>query len=129
MKKRAIAAIAGVSLAVLGLSAVGASASDKSAAPRPPKGARAVVHVSPNPTTKRGEEVTITGHCGGGKKLSAVIGGVTGKPVLENVRIIDDNPKRFLAKANLSPTIGNGVGPIFVDCDGEMGVTLLVTHV
>jgi hypothetical protein len=25
--------------------------------------------------------------------------------------------------------IGNGVGPVFVDCGGEAGVTLLVTHV
>ncbi|MGP3933406.1 hypothetical protein [Nonomuraea sp. KM88] len=64
------------------------------AAPKPPKGARAVVYVSPNPTAKRGQEVTITGHCGGGKGLKGVIAGIDRKlPLLEYVRIIDDNPK------------------------------------
>jgi hypothetical protein len=135
MNKKMIAAIAGVSLTagMLGLGAGGAFASDtpaaEAAAPQPPKGARAVVQVSPNPTAKRGEEVTITGHCGGGKKLNAVLSGFNGKPVLENVRIINDDPNGFLAKANLSPAIGNGVGPVLVDCGGEAGVTLLVTHV
>jgi hypothetical protein len=100
------------------------------AAPKPPKGARAVVQVSPNPTTKRGQEVTITGHCGGGKGLKAVLGGIDReRPMLQNIRIIDDNPKGFVAKATLAPNIGNGVGPVFVDCGGEAGVTLLVTHV
>ncbi|MFI7639329.1 hypothetical protein [Nonomuraea sp. NPDC049400] len=138
MKKRLITAIAGVSLAagMLGLGAGGASASDQAgttavatAAPKPPKGARAVVQVGPNPTTERGQEVTITGNCGGGEKLKAVFAGVTGKPVLKDIRIIDDNPKGFVAKARLDSRIGNGVGPVFVDCGGEMGVTLLVTHV
>jgi hypothetical protein len=100
------------------------------AAPKPPKGARAVVRVSPNPTAKRGQEVTITGHCGGGTGLKAVIAGIDReRPVLENVRIIRDDPKGFLAKGTLSSRIGNGVGPVFVDCGGEAGVTLLVTHV
>ncbi|WP_031163041.1 hypothetical protein [Streptosporangium roseum] len=141
MSKKMIAVLLGASLTagVLGLGAGGAFAGDKTgttgtitteaAAPRPPKGARAVVQVSPNPTAKRGEEVTITGHCGGGKKLNAVLSGFGGKPVLKNIRIIDDNPDGFVAKATLSREIGNGVGPVFVDCGGEAGVTLLVTHV
>ncbi|MEV0238202.1 hypothetical protein [Nonomuraea sp. NPDC050786] len=134
MKKRLITAIVGVSLTagLLGLGAAGAQAGTATvatAAPKPPKGARAVVQVGPNPTTKRGEEVTITGNCGGGEKLKAVLSGMTGKPSLRNVRIIDDNPKAFVAKASLDPRIGNGVGPVFVDCGGEVGVTLLVTHV
>jgi hypothetical protein len=141
MNGKVIAAIAGTTMtaALLGLGAGGAFASDNAdttheltagaAAPQPPKGTRAVVQVSPNPTTKRGEEVTITGHCGGGKKLNAVLSGFGGKPVLENVRILNDDPNGFVAKATLSPTIGNGVGPVFVDCGGEAGVTLLVTHV
>ncbi|MEV4243068.1 hypothetical protein AB0J63_06610 [Streptosporangium canum] len=141
MSKKMIAVILGASLTagVLGLGAGGAFAGDKAgttgtitaeaAAPRPPKGARAVVQVSPNPTAKRGEEVTITGHCGGGKKLNAVLSGFGGRPVLKNIRIIDDNPDGFVAKATLSREIGNGVGPVFVDCGGEAGVTLLVTHV
>jgi hypothetical protein len=95
----------------------------------PPKGARAVVHVSPNPTTERGQEVTITGHCGGGTGLKSVLGGFPDKPALVNIRIIKDDAEGFLAKANLAPGIGNGVGPVFVDCGGEAGVTLLVTHV
>ncbi|MGW3347330.1 hypothetical protein ACWDA3_28850 [Nonomuraea rubra] len=100
------------------------------AAPKPPKGARAVVRVSPNPTAKRGQEVTITGHCGGGKGLKAVIAGLDReRPVLENIRIIKADPKAFVAKGTLSSRIGNGVGPVFVDCGGEAGVTLLVTHV
>ncbi|AQZ60662.1 unnamed protein product [[Actinomadura] parvosata subsp. kistnae] len=102
----------------------------RTAAPKPPKGARAVVQVSPNPTARRGQEVTITGHCGGGKGLKAVLAGLDREhPVLENIRIVRDDPKRFEAKATLSPRIGNGVGPVFVDCGGEAGVTLLVTHV
>ncbi|OUC99062.1 hypothetical protein [Streptosporangium minutum] len=144
MRKKTIAVILGASLTagVLGLGAGGAFAGDKAgttgvtgttttevAAPRPPKGARAVVQVSPNPTARRGEEVTITGHCGGGKKLNAVFSGFSGRPVLKNIRIIDDNPDGFVAKATLSREIGNGVGPVFVDCGGEAGVTLLVTHV
>jgi len=106
---------------------------NESAAPkrqRPPKGARAVVQVSPNPTTKRGQEVTITGHCGGGKGLKAVLAGLDRKhPVLRNIRIVKDDPKGFVAKATLDRKIGNGVGPVLVDCGGEAGVTLLVTHV
>ncbi|MFI7053510.1 hypothetical protein ACIBLB_15755 [Streptosporangium canum] len=147
MSKKTIAVLLGASLTagVLGLGAGGAFAGDKAgttgttsaagtitteaAAPRPPKGARAVVQVSPNPTARRGEEVTITGHCGGGRKLNAVLSGFGGRPVLKNIRIIDDNPDGFVAKAILSREIGNGVGPVFVDCGGEAGVTLLVTHV
>ncbi|MFI6910307.1 hypothetical protein ACIBKY_54305 [Nonomuraea sp. NPDC050394] len=139
MSKKVITAIAGLSLTagLLGFAGVPAGAKADggqttalAATPKPPKGARAVVQVSPNPTTKRGQEVTITGHCGGGKGLKAVIAGIDReRPVLENIRIIDDNPKRFVAKATLRPTIGNGVGPVFVNCGGEAGVVLLVTHV
>ncbi|MFB9203436.1 hypothetical protein ACFFV7_19760 [Nonomuraea spiralis] len=134
-----ITAIVGVSLTVgvLGLGGASASASDRSgttgasavaAAPKPPKGARAVVQVSPNPTVKQGQEVTITGNCGGGEKLRAVVAEMGGRSVLRNIRILEDNPKGFVAKATLDPKIGNGVGPVFVDCGGEAGVTLLVTH-
>lgn len=131
MRKKLILSVI-LTVGALGLGVPGASAvtTDTTvAAPKPPKGARAVVDVSPNPTVKRGQRITITGHCGGGKGLKAVIGGITAKPILEDVRIIDDNPKGFVAKARLSSTIGNGVGPIFVDCGGEAGVILLVTHV
>jgi hypothetical protein len=134
--KKVIIAIAGLVLTAGSLgpaSAQAGTAGESTAAvvaPKPPKGARAVVQVSPNPTTKRGQEVTITGHCGGGKGLKAVFGGIDREhPVFQNIRIIDDNPKGFVAKATLSPKIGNGVGPVFVDCGGEAGVTLLVTHV
>jgi hypothetical protein len=96
---------------------------------QPPEGARATVQVSPNPTTYRGEEVTITGSCGGGTGLKAVHGGFPERPALENVRIVDAGPDHFVAKATVSQHIGNGVGPVFVDCGGEAGVTLLVTHV
>ncbi|MFI9556115.1 hypothetical protein [Nonomuraea endophytica] len=137
MRKKVITAVAGLGLTagLLGSASVPAGAqvgeaTATTAAPKPPKGARAVVQVGPNPTTKRGQEVTITGHCGGGKGLRAVIAGIDRKrPVLENIRIIDDNPRGFVAKATLRATIGNGVGPVFVDCGGEAGVTLLVTHV
>lgn len=139
MSKRVITAIAGLSLTAGLLGLVGAPAGAQAgtasaataamAAPKPPKGARAVVQVSPNPTTKQGQEVTITGHCGGGKGLKAVLAGLDREhPVLQNIRIIEDNPKGFVAKATLAPKIGNGVGPVFVDCGGEAGVTLLVTH-
>jgi hypothetical protein len=94
-----------------------------------PKGARAVVQVTPNPTTERNQEVTITGQCGGGAGLRAIISGVNEKPVLEDIRIISSGPDEFEAKARLRDGVGNGVGPVFVDCGGEVGVTLLVTHV
>ncbi|GAA2299786.1 hypothetical protein GCM10010149_55960 [Nonomuraea roseoviolacea subsp. roseoviolacea] len=141
MKRASIATVTGLILTagLLGQGAAGASAADTSgpanvaaattAAPKPPKGARAVVQVSPNPTTRRGQEITITGNCGGGQKLKEVIGGVTQRPVLTNIRIIDDNPEGFVAKATLAREVGNGVGPIMVSCGDEMGVTLLVTHV
>lgn len=96
---------------------------------KPPKGARATVRVTPNPTTERGQEVTITGDCGGGTGLKSILGGFPDNPALVNIRILKDGPNGFLAKANLAPHIGNGVGPVFVDCGGEAGVTLLVTHV
>lgn len=140
MSKKMITAIAGPSLTagLLGLVGTPAGAQAGAAseatpamtAPKPPNGARAVVQVSPNPTTKRGQEVTITGRCGGGKGLKAVLAGLDREhPVLQNIRMIDDNPKGFVAKATLAREIGNGVGPVFVDCGGEAGVTLLVTHV
>ncbi|GAA2209564.1 hypothetical protein GCM10009850_050220 [Nonomuraea monospora] len=129
MIKRVVATVAGLSLTV-GLTAGAQVVHAETAAPKPPKGARAVVHVSPNPTAERGQEVTITGHCGGGKGLKAVIAGIDREhPVLENVRIVKDDPKGFVAKGTLASRIGNGVGPVFVDCGGEAGVTLLVTHV
>ena len=96
---------------------------------QPPKGARATVQVSPNPTTRRGEEVTITGDCGGGTGLKSVIGGFPEHPALANIRILDAGPDHFVAKATVAQHIGNGVGPVLVDCGGEAGVTLLVTHV
>jgi hypothetical protein len=96
---------------------------------QPPQGARATVQVSPNPTTRRGEEVTITGNCGGGTGLKSVLGGFPERPALENIRIVDAGPDHFVAKATVAQHIGNGVGPVFVDCGGEAGVTLLVTHV
>ncbi|HET6499760.1 MAG TPA: hypothetical protein VFG87_03255 [Amycolatopsis sp.] len=96
----------------------------------PPQGARAQVQVSPNPTTRQGEEVTITGSCQGGTGLKAVSSGAYGGvPALEDIRIIKTDPNGFEARATVSETIGNGVGPVFVDCGGEVGVTLLVTHV
>ncbi|WP_103349174.1 hypothetical protein [Amycolatopsis sp. CA-128772] len=114
-----------VSIAIAG----GASADPGPDARRPPKGARATVQVSPNPTTHRGQEVTITGNCGGGTGLKSVLGGFPDHPALENIRILETGPDRFVAKANVAAHIGNGVGPVFVDCGGEAGVTLLVTHV
>ncbi|MFG1969767.1 hypothetical protein ACGFJC_10645 [Nonomuraea fuscirosea] len=142
MSRRVMTAIAGLSVTVGLLVAAGAPAGAQAgapsvragtaevAAPKPPKGARAVVQVSPNPTTRRGQKVTITGHCGGGKGLKAVLAGVDRKhPVLRDIRIVKDDAKGFVAKATLAPEIGNGVGPVFVDCGGEAGVTLLVTHV
>jgi hypothetical protein len=96
---------------------------------QPPQGARATVQVSPNPTSQRGQEVTITGHCGGGTGLKSVLGGFPDHPALENIRIVDAGPDHFVAQATVSQHIGNGVGPVFVDCGGEAGVTLLVTHV
>ncbi|MET8847424.1 hypothetical protein [Amycolatopsis sp. NPDC004625] len=112
-----------------GASADPGSTEGKTSVQQPPKGARATVQVSPNPTTHRGQEVTITGNCGGGTGLKSVLGGFPEHPVLENIRILETGPDRFVAKANLAAHIGNGVGPVFVDCGGEAGVTLLVTHV
>ncbi|GGP68617.1 hypothetical protein GCM10010185_46870 [Saccharothrix coeruleofusca] len=95
----------------------------------PPKGARAVVRVSPNPTTERRQRVTITGDCGGGTGLRAITSGVGGRPVLEDITIVEAGPDRFEATARLREGLGNGVGPVFAHCGGEVGVTLLVTHV
>jgi hypothetical protein len=94
-----------------------------------PKGARATVRVTPNPTTERNQEVTITGRCGGGSGLQSIISGVGDKPILEDVRIVSSDADGFEAKARIREGVGNGVGPVFVDCGGELGVTLLVTHV
>ncbi|MFD9888026.1 hypothetical protein ACFWY9_01690 [Amycolatopsis sp. NPDC059027] len=126
--------VAAVAAGIAGLNSASAStenvqqASAEHVQKQPPKGARAVVEVSPNPTAKRGEEVTITGNCGGGTGLKQVIGNSPENPALENIRILKSDPNGFLAKANVAQHIGNGVGPVLVDCGGEAGVTLLVTH-
>jgi len=104
-----------------------AAPSGLAATPKPPAGARAVVKVAPNPAAP-GEEVTITGNCGGGKGLKAVLGGFPDNPTLTDIQIVDAGPDKFEAKAKVSTTIGDGVGPVLVDCDGEAGVTLMVTH-
>ncbi|UKD58375.1 hypothetical protein L3Q65_17125 [Amycolatopsis sp. FU40] len=106
---------------------VAAAAAQPPAAEQPPEGARATVKVDPNPAAPGGD-VTITGNCGGGKGLKKVIGGYPGHQVLKDVKIVDANPDAFKATAKLTTKIGNGVGPVMVDCDGEAGVTLLVTH-
>ncbi|MEV0055629.1 hypothetical protein AB0H34_34670 [Saccharopolyspora shandongensis] len=132
LKKTSIAAI-GITVAAGAITATssGAFAAPEPGAntePVPPKGARAQVQVTPNPVW-RGQEVTITGNCGGGTGLKAVLSGYSETtPVLEDVRIVDDNPASFIAKGRLSERVGNGVGPVFVDCGGEAGVTLVVTH-
>lgn len=130
MHKRVGVALSGVGLvAGVLVAATASSASASEPVDQPPKGARAVVRVSPNPTTQRGQEITLTGNCGGGERLVEVFSGFNGRPVLENIRILNDDPNGFAAKANLVQEIGNGVGPIFVSCGDEVGVTLLVTHV
>ena len=125
----ALAAGAVIVGALANAGATGAFASEPArTAADPPDGARAVVQVSPNPTAERGEEVTITGSGGGGERLRAVHSGFNGKPVLENVRIVNDDPAAFTAKGTVSREIGDGVGPVLVDCGGQAGVTLLITH-
>ncbi|MFF5210181.1 hypothetical protein [Streptosporangium sp. NPDC000396] len=52
-----------------------------------------------------------------------------GRSALTDVRILDDNPEGFKATAKLAEWVRNGVGPVFVSCGNEMGVTLIVTHV
>lgn len=95
----------------------------------PPPGARAVVQVTPNPVTEPNQEVTITGHCGGGTGLRAVHAGLTENQVLEDVAIVNAGPDRFEAKARLRFGVGHGAGPVVVDCGGELGSTILVTRV
>ncbi|MEU5849979.1 hypothetical protein [Saccharopolyspora shandongensis] len=128
-KKSAVIGLTVAAGAIITATSSGAFAAPVSgAAPVPPKGARATVQVDPNPVW-RGQEVTITGDCGGGTGLKAVLSGFSEtRPVLEDVRIVDPNPAGFLAKGRLSDAVGNGVGPVFVDCGGEAGVTLVVTH-
>ncbi|WP_409464129.1 hypothetical protein [Amycolatopsis sp. GA6-003] len=96
-------------------------------AEQPPEGARATVKADPNPAAPGGD-VTLTGNCGGGKGLKKVIGGYPGHQVLKDVKIVDANPEAFKATAKLTTKAGDGAAPVMVDCDGEAGVTLLVTH-
>lgn len=121
--------VTAVSIGIAGGASAAAGTSEGTMTTPPPQGARATVQVSPNPTSQRGQEVTITGSCGGGTGLKSVLGGFPERPALENIRIIDAGPDHFVAKATVAQHIGNGVGPVFVDCGGEAGVTLLVTHV
>ncbi|MET9267511.1 hypothetical protein [Amycolatopsis sp. NPDC004079] len=96
-------------------------------AEQPPEGARAIVKIDPNPAAPGGD-ITLTGNCGGGKGLKKVIGGFPGHQILKDIKIVDANPDAFKATAKVTTKVGNGVGPVMVDCDGEAGVTLLVTH-
>ncbi|GLY37335.1 hypothetical protein Amsp01_033590 [Amycolatopsis sp. NBRC 101858] len=121
--------VTAVSIGIAGGASAASGTSEGTMITQPPQGARATVEVTPNPTTQRGQEVTITGSCGGGTGLKSVLGGFPEHPALENIRIVDAGPDRFVAKATVARHIGNGVGPVFVDCGGEAGVTLLVTHV
>ncbi|MDI2027133.1 hypothetical protein QFW96_00865 [Saccharopolyspora sp. TS4A08] len=95
----------------------------------PPRGARAVVQVTPNPVTEPNQEVTITGHCGGGTGLRAVFAGLTDNQVLEDITIVEAGPEEFEARGRLRHGIGHGAGPVVVDCGGELGTTILVTRV
>ncbi len=121
--------VTAVSIGIAGGASAESGTTEGTMTTQPPKGARATVEVTPNPTTYRGQEVTITGSCGGGTGLKSVLGGFPEHPALENIRIVDAGPDHFVAKATVAQHIGNGVGPVFVDCGGEAGVTLLVTHV
>jgi len=121
--------VTAVSIGIAGGASADQGTTEGTMTTQPPKGARATVEVTPNPTTHRGQEVTITGSCGGGTGLKSVLGGFPEHPALENIRILDAGPDRYVAKATVAQHIGNGVGPVFVDCGGEAGVTLLVTHV
>ncbi|OAP22555.1 MULTISPECIES: hypothetical protein [Amycolatopsis] len=128
----AAAVIAGGTIGVAAAStgdhpAAPAVAAQPPAAEQPPEGARATVKVDPNPAAPGGE-VTITGDCGGGTGLKKVIGGYPGHEILKDLKIVDANPEAFKATAKLTTKIGDGVGPVLVDCGGEAGVTLLVTH-
>ncbi|SEF37929.1 hypothetical protein SAMN05421837_116107 [Amycolatopsis pretoriensis] len=125
----AAALVTAVSIGIAGGASAEPGTTEGIMTTQPPQGARATVQVTPNPTTHRGQEVTITGNCGGGTGLKSVLGGFPEHPALENIRIVDAGPDHFVAKATVSQHIGNGVGPVFVDCGGEAGVTLLVTHV
>ncbi|MFJ7213932.1 hypothetical protein [Amycolatopsis sp. NPDC098790] len=121
--------VTAVSIGIAGGASAESGTTEGTMTAQPPQGARATVEVTPNPTTHRGQEVTITGDCGGGTGLKSVLGGFPDRPALENIRILDAGPEHFVAKATVAQHIGNGVGPVFVDCGGEAGVTLLVTHV
>jgi hypothetical protein len=131
LKNKKLAVVSGIAAAtaVAALCLAGSASAAAGGSAQPPKGARAVVNVSPNPTVRSGQAVTITGDCGGGSGLKTVIGGFPGQGILENLHIVSSDPHGFRATATISSQIGNGVGPVFVDCGGEAGVTLLVTHV
>ncbi|GAA1026998.1 hypothetical protein GCM10009565_47220 [Amycolatopsis albidoflavus] len=107
--------------------AVPAAVAAQPPAEQPPEGARATVKIDPNPAAPGGD-ITLTGNCGGGKGLKKVIGGFPDHQILKDVKIVDANPEAFKATAKVTTKVGNGVGPVMVDCDGEAGVTLLVTH-
>lgn len=132
MNKKILGATAAAAVLVatglFGASSASAATAGRHHDPLPPKGARAVVHVSPNPTTEPRQEITITGHCVDGAGLKMVLGGFPENPIFENIKIVNADPKGFLATANLRDGIGHGAGPVFVDCGQELGVTLLVTH-
>src|SRR3954469_3548394 len=127
--RKILLATAGVAIGAGLLATGGTAAAEPDDGHQPPDGARAVVTVTPNPTTERGQWVVITGHCGGGTRLRPVIGGFPEHPMLTDIEIVDPDPAGFLARARLAGFVGNGAGPVFVDCGGQAGVTLLVTHV
>lgn len=87
------------------------------------------IRVTPNPATP-GQEVTITGHCGPGGKIE-YIGNRPGQtyPFDRGVRIVDENPNGFVAVGQIAENLGNGAGPVVVDCGARTAETLLVTHV
>ncbi|MBV8933598.1 MAG: hypothetical protein JOZ47_10310 [Kutzneria sp.] len=121
--------------ALAGLVAVGTttgliSVANASAAPSPTldrAGAR--IQVTPNPVAP-GQEITITGSCGGGPRV-AYIGNAPGHPYpLDGaVRIVKDDPDGFVAKARVAANLGDGAGPVVVDCVTTRAETILVTHV
>jgi hypothetical protein len=116
---------AGAVLATQALAAPAPAVEDVALA-RPPEGARARIAVSPNPA-RSGDTVTLTGDCGGSPTLKGFIGGIPGHEILTDITVIDPNPDAFRATATLG-RVGYGAGPVFVECDGELGVTILVTR-
>lgn len=124
MNKKMAGVLAG--LVVAGAATAGLVGTANASAPE--TNDAAAIKVSPNPA-KSGQEVTITGHCKDGGEVAS-IGNLNDHkyPFDQGVKLVNDDPTGFEAKARVADGLGYGAGPVILECTNSWASTELRTQ-